>query len=89
MPLKTQAELLGLSRSSLYYVPVGSSARELAKEMQELLERFTPDPKYQRPQTAIKNKLERTWNLYGPDLLHTYDIPGLPPDNLQIEGPFR
>jgi len=30
MPLKTQAELLGLSRSSLYYVPVGPSAREIA-----------------------------------------------------------
>jgi len=56
--------------------------------MQDLLARFTPDPKYQRPQSALKNKLERTWNLYGPDLLHTYDIPGLPPDNLQIEGLF-
>jgi len=30
MPLKTQAELLSLSRSSLYYVPVGPSAREIA-----------------------------------------------------------
>ena len=28
------------------------------------------------------------WNLFGPDLLHTYDIPGLPPDNLQIESLF-
>ncbi len=56
--------------------------------MQELLDRFNPDPKYQRPQSAIKSKLQRTWNLYGPDLLHTYDIPGLPPDNLQIESLF-
>lgn len=63
-------------------------SQQVAKEMQELLDRFAPDPKYQRPQSAIKNKFERTWNLYGPDLLHTYDIPGLPPDNLQIESLF-
>jgi putative transposase len=30
MPLTVQAVLLGLSRSSLYYVPVGPSAREIA-----------------------------------------------------------
>ncbi len=66
--------------------PVNS--QQVAREMQELLDRFAPDPKYQRPQSAIKNKLQRTWKLYGPDLLHTYDIPGLPPDNLQIETLF-
>jgi len=66
--------------------PVNS--HQVTKEMQALLNRFDPDPKYQRPQSAIKSKLEWTWNLYGPDLLHTYDIPGLPPDNLQIESLF-
>jgi hypothetical protein len=64
------------------------NSHQVAREMQDLLERFTPDPKYQRPQSVLKNKLERTWNLYGPDLLHTYDISGLPPDNLQIESLF-
>jgi hypothetical protein len=64
------------------------SSQQVAKEMQELLDHFAPDPKYQRPQSAIKNNFERTWNLYGPDLLHTYDIPGLPPDNLKIESLF-
>ena len=66
--------------------PVDS--RQVAREMENLLDRFKPDPKYQRPQSAIKSKLQWTWNLYGPDLLHTYDIPGLPPDNLQIESLF-
>jgi hypothetical protein len=61
---------------------------QVAREMEELLDRLNPDPRYQRPQSAIKSKLQRTWNLYGPDLLHTYDIPGLPPDNLQIESLF-
>ncbi len=64
------------------------SSPQVAREMQDLLQRFTPDPKYQRPQRAIKHKLQYTWNLYGPDLLHTFDIPGLPPDNLQIESLF-
>lgn len=66
--------------------PVNS--HQVAREMRDLLDRFTPNPKYQRPQSAIKNKLQRSWNLYGPDLLHTYDIPDLPPDNLQIESLF-
>jgi len=64
------------------------SSRQVASEMQDLLDGFDPDPKYQRPQSALKNNLQRLWNLYGPDLLHTYDIPGLPPDNLQIESLF-
>lgn len=64
------------------------NSRQVAKEMEELLDSFDPDPKYQRPQSAIKRKLQWIWNLYGPDLLHTYDIPGLPQDNLQIEGLF-
>jgi hypothetical protein len=64
------------------------NSRQVAKEMEKLLDSFDPDPKYQRPQSAIKSKLQWVWNLYGPDLLHTYDIPGLPPDNLQIESLF-
>lgn len=77
----------------LHYPPRSFSEKpmtshQVAKEIQSLLDRFDPDPKYQRPQCAIKSKLEWTWNLYGPDLLHTYDIPGLPPDNLQIESLF-
>jgi hypothetical protein len=64
------------------------SSQQVASEMQALLQRFTPDPKYQRPQSTIQSKLDRIWNLYGPDLLHTYDISGLPPDNLQIESLF-
>ncbi|MBL6983587.1 MAG: hypothetical protein ISR58_20590, partial [Anaerolineales bacterium] len=66
--------------------PINSG--QVAKELEELLDSFKPDPKYQRPQSALKSKLQRTWSLYGPDLLHTYDIPGLPPDNLQIESLF-
>ncbi|MGD2155899.1 MAG: hypothetical protein PVG32_03435 [Anaerolineales bacterium] len=65
-----------------------SNSLQVAREMEGLLDRFDPDPKYQRPQSALKSKLQWVWNLYGPDLLHTYDVPGLPPDNLQIESLF-
>jgi hypothetical protein len=64
------------------------SSHQIAKERDTLLERFKPAPKYQRPQSALQSQLQRTWNLYGKDLLHTYDIPGLPPDNLQIDSLF-
>jgi len=84
--LRQIADCLRYPRRSHLDDPINS--HQVAREMQELLDSFVPDPKYQRPQSAIKNKLQRTWSLYGPDLLHTYDIPGLPPDNLQIESLF-
>ena len=37
--------------------PVNS--RQITREMQALLDRFKPNPKYQRPQSAIKSKLQR------------------------------
>jgi len=91
--LKEAHQWLRLVSTCLRYPPISYpddpvSSRQVAREMQALLDRFTPNSKYQRPQSAIKNQLQRTWNLYGPNLLHTYDIPGLPPDNLQIESLF-
>jgi hypothetical protein len=84
--LRQIADCLRYPRRSHDDDPIDS--HQVAREMQELLDCFNPDPKYQRPQSALKNQLERTWNLYGTDLIHTYDIPGLPPDNLQIEALF-
>jgi hypothetical protein len=84
--LQQIADCLRYPRRSYTEDPINS--RQVAREMQELLDRFNPDPKYQRPQSAIQSKLDQLWNLYGPDLLHTYDLPGLPPDNLQIESLF-
>ena len=39
-------------------------------------------------QAALHGAWHRTWEEYGPDLLHCYDIPGLPPDNLMLEALF-
>jgi hypothetical protein len=57
-------------------------------EMQELLQQFLPDPKQNPAQFALKKKLQRLWDKYGTNLLHCYDIPGLPPDNLKMEAMF-
>ena len=91
--LKEAHQWLRQIAACLHYPPRSypddsTSSQQVAREMQDLLERFTPNPRYQRPQSTLKNKLQRIWHLYGPDLLHTYDIPGLPPDNLQMESLF-
>jgi hypothetical protein len=57
-------------------------------EMEELLEKFMPDPGQNPAQFALKKKLQRLWDKYGTNLLHCYDIPGLPPDNLKMEAMF-
>lgn len=75
--------------------PPGDSAPEpsltseqVKQEMEALLRSFQPDPKRQPAQAALYGAWHRTWEEYGPDLLHCYDIPGLPPDNLRLESLF-
>lgn len=64
------------------------SSQEIAQEMQGLMAQFQPNPKRQPAQSALYTVWHRTWHAYGPDLLHCYDIPALPPDNLQREALF-
>lgn len=46
------------------------------------------DPQQHPAQFNLKQKLQRLWHKYGANLLHCYDIPGLPPDNLKMEAMF-
>ena len=56
MPLKTQADLLGISYSSLFYTPVPRSARELAIK-RRIDEIYTAWPFYgSRRITAVLNR---------------------------------
>ena len=64
------------------------TSQQVAQEMQHLLEQFQPDRKHQRPQSALLGRLKYLWRMYGEQLLPCYDIPGLPPDTLQLEGLF-
>ena len=64
------------------------SSEQVKREMEELLQSFQPDLKRRPAQAALYGAWHRTWEGYGPDLLHCYDIPGLPPDNLMLESLF-
>jgi hypothetical protein len=66
----------------------GTTSQSVAHDMEELLAAFRPDFKRQPAQRALYNALSRTWQAFGPDLLHCYDIQGLPPDNLALEALF-
>lgn len=57
-------------------------------DMEGLLQQFQPDPLQNPAQFALKKKLQRLWDKYGTNLLHCYDTPGLPADNLKIESLF-
>jgi len=61
---------------------------QIAQEMEHLILKAQPDGKVQRAQIRLLNGLQKRWRLYGPDLLHCYVIPGLPPDNLKLESFF-
>lgn len=64
------------------------TSESVAQSMQQLLVTFRPDFKRQPAQCALHSALFRTWRAFGPDLLHCYDIKGLPPDNLALEALF-
>jgi hypothetical protein len=66
----------------------GPTSQSVTHAMEELLAAFQPDFKRQPAQRALYNALSRTWKAFGPDLLHCYDIQGLPPDNLALEALF-
>jgi hypothetical protein len=66
----------------------GPTGQSVAQAMEQLLAEFQTNFKRQPAQRALHNALYRTWQAFGPDLLHCYDIPGLPPDNLALEALF-
>ena len=64
------------------------SSQQVAQEMESLIQQFHPIGLRQQAQKDLISALEKRWKLYGPELLHCYDIPGLPQDNLQLEALF-
>ncbi|MBD0299636.1 MAG: hypothetical protein ICV82_05125 [Nitrososphaera sp.] len=61
---------------------------QIRRNMEDLLEQFAPDPQNNPAQFALQKKLQHLWDKYGTNLLHCYDISGLPSDNLKIESLF-
>jgi len=64
------------------------TSEQVKQEMDVLRQSFQPDLKRRPAQAALHAAWHRTWEEYGPDLLHCCDIPGLPPDNLMLESLF-
>lgn len=64
------------------------TGKQVQQEMEELLEKFQPDLKRCPAQAALYNTWHRVWENCGDELLHCYDIPGLPQDNLGLEALF-
>jgi hypothetical protein len=78
--------------SCLGYLPSNEADQAIngqlvAQEMELLL--LQPDPKYQRSQRTLCSRLQYLWKWYEEQLLTCYDIPGLLPDNLQLEAFFN
>ena len=65
------------------------TSQEIAQEMEALLQEFSQAAQHKTILMRLYGATKYRWELYGPDLLHCYDIPGLPPDNLQLESLFN
>lgn len=61
---------------------------QVKQEMEELLSTFESDAHGQVVPLALYGGLRKRWDLFGDDLLHCFDIPGLPQDNLKVESLF-
>lgn len=79
----------------LHYPPAAAAApapaltsQQVKAAMEQLLQDFKPDLKRQPAQAALLHAWQRVWRTCGADVLHCYDIPDLPQDNLQLEGFF-
>jgi len=64
LPVQAQAELLGISRSSLYYQPVGPSAKEIAIK-HRIDELYTKYPFYGSRRMTVSLKREG-WSISRP-----------------------
>jgi hypothetical protein len=65
------------------------TSQQVAHDMENLLKQLRPEAKNKRILSQFYHALSKRWKDYGPELLHCYDIPGLPPDNLRLEGFFN
>lgn len=64
------------------------SSQGVTQELEKLIDQFQLTGKLQRAQRGLFSALKKRWKGYGAELLHCYDIPGLPQDNLRLESFF-
>lgn len=62
--------------------------QQVQQEMEDLLQKLKNEAHGQMVLSALYSGLRKRWDLFGADLLHCFDIPGLPQDNLKVESLF-
>jgi hypothetical protein len=65
------------------------NSQQVAYDMEHLLEQLRQEAENKSILSRFHHALSKRWKAYGSELLHCYDIPGLPPHNLQLEGFFN
>lgn len=70
------------------YTDLNLTSTTIEHEMEVLVEMHQSTSSSSPAQTALSIGFRRRWTSYGSNLLHCYDIPGLPPDNLRLESIF-
>lgn len=70
------------------YTDPNLTSATIRHEMEDLVQRHQSTSSLYPAQAALSIGFRRRWMSYGSDLLHCYDIPGLPPDNLRLESIF-
>ncbi len=70
------------------YTDPNLTSTTIQNEMEVLVEMHQSTSSLYPAQTALSIGFRRRWTSYGSNLLHCYDIPGLPPDNLRLESIF-
>ena len=97
--LKQAHQILQRIAQGFHYPPLPSegsdlpsreklSSQQVAQEINALIQTTYPNGKIQQAQIRLLSAFKRRWKLYAPELLHCYDIPSLPQDNLQLESLF-
>jgi hypothetical protein len=72
----------------LYVEAPAPTRQQVKQEMEELLQSLVIDVRGQAVPLSLYSGLRKRWDLFGDDLLHCFDIPGLPQDNLKVESLF-
>jgi hypothetical protein len=73
---------------SSYVEALAPTRQQVKQEMEELLQSFEIEVCGQVVPRSLYRGLRKRWDLFGDDLLHCFDIPGLPQDNLKVESLF-
>jgi len=72
----------------LYGGAPAPTRQQVKQAMEELLQNLEMDARGQAVPLSLYSGLRKRWDLFGDDLLHCFDIPGLAQDNLMVESLF-